>query len=167
MDIRPATSRPMSDAEATAEAERIMRRAFQPQTPEDQFPTSYRDDTPLPTHGTTPPIPQPDSRIVPTWATGTAVAGIGVSATCIGLGCGIWLACQGFAAVTLNSVLFVTFPIAAVAGVIAAVASTLRSLHAAHTENHHHYAGPVTQHHKTHNTSNQHGMFARTRNDIA
>jgi hypothetical protein len=84
-----------------------------------------------------------------------------VGAACVGVGCGVWLACQGFAAVSLTSVLFVTLPIAAVAAVVAAVGSALRSLKAAHTENHHHYAGPVRQENTTTYTR---GVFARTRN---
>jgi hypothetical protein len=33
-----------------------------------QTPTHYRDDTPVPAKGDTPPVPQPDSRRVPAWA---------------------------------------------------------------------------------------------------
>jgi hypothetical protein len=157
----PETVRPdagMTDAEAAAEARRIIADAYRP-APE--VPTSYRDTTPLPAYGDTPPVLQPDRRIVPAWAAGTAVAGIGVGAACVGVGCGVWLACQGFAAVSLTSVLFVTLPIAAVAAVVAAVGSALRSVKAAHTEHHHHYTGPVRQKNTTTHTR---GVFARTTN---
>ncbi|MEU0603592.1 hypothetical protein ABZ484_36020 [Streptomyces sp. NPDC006393] len=160
-ETTPETVRPdagMSDAEATAEARRIIAEAYRP-APE--VPTSYRDTSPLPAYGDTPPVLQPDRRIVPAWAAGTAVAGIGVGAACVGVGCGVWLACQGFAAVSLTSVLFVTLPIAAVAAVVAAMGSALRSLKAAHTEHHHHYAGPVRQENTTTHTR---GVFARTTN---
>ncbi|MER7839194.1 hypothetical protein ABTY98_25800 [Streptomyces sp. NPDC096040] len=148
----------MSEDVAAAEAARIIADAYRP-APE--TPTSYRDDSPLPAYGDTPPVMQPDRRIVPAWAAGTAVAGIGVGAAFVGVGCGLWLACQGFAAVSLTSVLFVTLPIAAVAGVFAAIGTALRSLKGVHTENHHHYTGPINQHHTT---SKTYGLSARTHN---
>ncbi|MFE4969979.1 hypothetical protein [Streptomyces sp. NPDC056660] len=152
----------MTDAEATAEGRRIIADAYQPAH---EIPTAYRDTSPLPAYGTTPPVPQPDHRIVPAWAAGTAVAGIGVGATCVGIGCGIWLACQGFAAVTLTSVLFVTLPIAGVAGIVAAVGSALRALRNVHTETHHHYSGPVRQETNT-ITAPAYGLIARNRNEL-
>lgn len=158
----PAWPLRMTDAEATTEARRIIADAYRPVP---QMPTAYRDTTPLPAYGTTPPVPQPDHRIVPAWAAGTAVAGIGVGAACVGVGCGIWLACQGFAAVTLTSVLFITLPIAAVAAVAAAIGSAVRSIKATHTEHHHHYNGPVAQQNTT-QTSHTRGLIARTNNDL-
>ncbi|PWI43188.1 hypothetical protein [Streptomyces sp. ICBB 8177] len=153
----------MTDMEAAAEARRIIEDVYRPVP---QMPTAYRDTTPLPSYGPTPPVPQPDHRIVPAWAAGTAVAGIGVGVTCVGLGCGIWLACQGFAAVTLTSVLFVTLPMAAVAAVAAAIGSALRSLKATHAETHHHYAGPVRQELNT-ITAPAYGLIARNRNALS
>ncbi|WP_225831686.1 hypothetical protein [Streptomyces sp. NK08204] len=153
------TTAGMSDDQAAAEAARIIADAYRP-APE--TPTAYRDTSPLPTYGDTPPVLQPDRRIVPAWAAGTAVAGIGVGAACVGVGCGVWLACQGFAAISLTSVLFVTLPIAAVAAVAAAVGSALRSLKDVHTEHHHHYTGPVRQENTTTHTR---GVFARTHNE--
>ncbi|MFJ5640813.1 hypothetical protein [Streptomyces sp. NPDC093223] len=161
-DTTPTTSTPgvrMSDDVAVAEARRIIADAYRtaPETP-----TSYRDDSPLPAFGDMPPVLQPDRRIVPAWAAGTAVAGIGVGAAFVGVGCGLWLACQGFAAVSLTSVLFVTLPIAAVAGVFAAIGTALRSLKGVHTETHHHYTGPIQQHHSS---SKTYGVIARTHNE--
>ncbi|MFJ8097031.1 hypothetical protein [Streptomyces griseofuscus] len=153
---------PMTDAEAAAEARRIIADACQP-TP--HMPTAYRDPAPLPAYGPTPPVPQPDNRIVPAWAAGMAVAGIGVGATCVGLGCGIWLACKGFAAVTLSSVLFVTLPIAALAAVATAIGSAVRSIKATHTETHHHYTGPVRQENNT-ITAPAYGLIARNHNEL-
>ncbi|MDF3299981.1 hypothetical protein [Streptomyces tropicalis] len=153
----------LTDAEATAEARRILTEAYRP-TP--QIPTAYRDPSPLPAYGSTPPVLQPDRRIVPPWAAGTAVVGIGVGAGCVGLGCGIWLACQGLAAVTLTSVLFITLPIAALAAVTAAVGSAVRSLKTVRTETHHHYAGPVRQETNT-ITAPAYGLIARNRNTLS
>ncbi|MET8686324.1 hypothetical protein ABZV77_19120 [Streptomyces sp. NPDC004732] len=149
----------LSESDAAAEARRIIEEAYRPEPA--PTATSYRDTSPLPPHGSTPPVPQPDHRIVPPWAAGTAVVAVGVGAGFVGLGCGIWLACQGFAAVTLSSVLFVTLPIAAVASVVAAVGSAIRSAKAANTETHHHYEGPVHQEHYTVTTHTR--GFARTR----
>ncbi|MFE2077284.1 hypothetical protein [Streptomyces misionensis] len=152
----------MTEAEAVTAARRIIEDAYRPAP---QIPTAYRDETPLPAYGPTPPVPQPDRRIVPAWAAGTAVAGIGVGATCVGVGCGIWLACKGFAAVTLSSVLFVTLPIAALAAVATAIGSAVRSLKATHTETHHHYTGPVRLENNT-ITAPAYGLIARTRNEL-
>ncbi|MEU5445934.1 hypothetical protein [Streptomyces griseofuscus] len=119
----------------------------------------------LPSYSPTPLVPQPDRRTVPAWAVGTAVAGIGVGATCTGLGCGIWLACQGFAAVTLTSVLFITLPIAALAAVAVAIGSAVRSVKASRIETHHHYTGPVRQENNT-ITAPAYGLIARNRNEL-
>ncbi|MEV7500614.1 hypothetical protein [Streptomyces sp. NPDC093018] len=158
------TPRPlhMTDAEADAEARRILADAYQP-TP--RMATAYRDPAPLPAYGSTPPVVQPDNRIVPAWAAGMAVAGIGVGATCVGVGCGIWLACKGFAAVTLSSVLFVTLPIAALAAVVTAIGSAVRSAKATRTETHHHYTGPVRMENNT-ITAPAYGLIARNRNEL-
>ncbi|GAA3301127.1 hypothetical protein [Streptomyces cinereospinus] len=152
----------LTDAEATEEARRIIADAYRPVP---HVPTAYRDTTPLPAYGSTPPVPQPDHRIVPAWAAGTAVVGIGAGAGCVGIGCGIWLACQGFAAVTLTSVLFITLPIAAIAAVAAAIGSAVRSIKATHTTTHHHYAGPVRQQNNA-ITAPAYGLIARNRNEL-
>lgn len=154
-----ATAARMTEDEATAEARRIIADAYRP-APE--TPTAYRDTNPLPAYGSTPPVLQPDRRIVPAWAAGTIVAGIGVGAAFVGIGCGVWLACRGLAAVSLTDVLFVTLPIAGVAAVVTAVGSALRSLRDVRTEHHHHYSGPVRQENTTTHTR---GLFARTRNE--
>ncbi|MGA5041636.1 hypothetical protein ACPCA8_31945 [Streptomyces capoamus] len=152
----------LTAAEAAEEARRIIAEAYRPVP---QMPTAFRDPAPLPLYGSTPPVPQSDSRLVPAWAAGTAVAGIGTGAAFVGIGCGIWLACQGFAAVTLASVLFVTLPIAAVAAVAAAIGSALRSLKATHTETHHHYTGAVRLENNT-ITAPAYGLIARNRNEL-
>ncbi|MGW2811659.1 hypothetical protein [Streptomyces sp. NPDC001450] len=136
-------SRPLSESEAEAEARRIIEGLWKAEPVATS--TSFRDATPNPPYGTTPPVHQDDRRIVPAWAAGVAVASIGVGAGITGIGCSVWLVCQGFAAVTLTSVLFVTLPIAAVAALVVAVGSVVRSVKAAHTETHHHYSGPVRQ----------------------
>lgn|GEM_PF-2727178 len=147
-----ANSRPLSESEAEAEARRIIEGLWKSEPVAES--TSYVDRTPVPEYGTTPPEPQPDRRIVPGWAAGVAVASIGVGAGITGVGCGVWLVCQGFAAVTLTSVLFVTLPIAAVTTAVVAIGSVVRAVKATTVTNHHHYAGPVRQDNHTEVTNN-------------
>jgi hypothetical protein len=123
------------------------------------MPTRYRDDTPLPVVGPTPPVPQPDTRIVPGWAAGVAVASIGVGAGTTGLGCGAWLVLQGLASVTLTSVLFVTLPVAALAAVAAAVGTAVSKARSATTTNV--YRGTVVQ--RTEVTATARGMLSRAK----
>jgi hypothetical protein len=160
------TTRPLSDADAKAEAERIIAAAYRPEAPAGTpVPTSFRDDSPVPTFGTTPPVPQPDHRIVPAWAAGIAVASVGVGAGITGVGCGAWLVLQGLASVTLAGVLMVTLPFAGLAMVVTAIGGAINQARSAVTHNH--YEGPVTQHTEISNTSTTRGMFfARTRNDV-
>ncbi|MFE9481198.1 hypothetical protein ACFYNM_21650 [Streptomyces spororaveus] len=128
-------------------------------------PTSIRDDSPVPAFGTTPPVQQPDHRIVPAWAAGIAVASIGVGAGVTGIGCGAWLVLQGLASVTLAGVLMVTLPFAAVAMVATAIGGAINKARSAVTKNV--FEGPVTNRTEIHNNSTTRGMFfARTRNDI-
>jgi hypothetical protein len=168
MNFDPTTSRPLSDAEAKAEAERIIAAAYQPQPPTaPPVATSFRDDTPLPKYGTTPPVPQADHRIVPAWAAGIAVASIGVGAGITGVGCGAWLVLQGLASVTLAGVLMVTLPFAGAAMVATAIGGAINKARSAVTKNVTVYEGPVTQNTHTENHSTTRGMFfARTRNDV-
>ncbi|MGW5353410.1 hypothetical protein ACWERV_23225 [Streptomyces sp. NPDC004031] len=164
MTFDPTTSRPLSDAEAKAEAERIIAAAYQPQP---SVPTFYRDDSPLPQYGTTPPVPQEDRRIVPGWAAGIAVASIGAGAGITGVGCGAWLVLQGLASVTLYGVLLVTLPFAGAAMVATAIRGAINQARSAVTKNVTVYEGPVTQNTEINNTSTTRGMFfARTRNDV-
>ncbi|MFI1177858.1 hypothetical protein [Streptomyces melanogenes] len=157
-------TRPLSDDEAKAEAERIIARSYyRPQTPPVRhMPTAFRDDTPLPAYGDTPPVPQDDKRIVPAWAAGIAVASIGVGTGSVGLGCCAWLILHGLASVTLNSVLIVTLPVAAFAMAVTAIGGAISKARSPVTV----YKAPVTQNTQINNTSNQRGMFSRTRNDV-
>ncbi|GGP84072.1 hypothetical protein FHS33_006654 [Streptomyces calvus] len=165
MDFHPTAGRPMSDSEAAAEARRIIETEFRTQQPVRQFETSFRDDSPLPRYGDTPPVKQDDRRIVPAWAAGIAVASIGVGAGVTGIGCGAWLVLQGLASVTLAGVLMATLPFAGIAMVATAIGGAISKARSAVTKTV--YEGPVTQHTEIHNNSSTRGMFfARTRNDI-
>ncbi|WP_086797995.1 hypothetical protein [Streptomyces caniscabiei] len=164
MDFEHIT-RPLTDAEAKAEAQRIIEENFRPEVPVVRhIPTSFRDDSPLPPYGDTPPVRQDDKRIVPAWALGIAVASIGVGAGVTGIGCGAWLVLQGLASVTLYGVLMVTLPFAGVAMVATAIGGAINKARNAVTKNV--FEGPVVQNTQINNTSNQRGMFSRTRNDV-
>ncbi|MDQ0689018.1 hypothetical protein QFZ56_008064 [Streptomyces achromogenes] len=163
----PANTRPQSDplseSEAAAEARRIIEGLWRSEPTAKA--TSFVDPTPTPAYGTAAPVHQDDRRIVPAWAAGVAVASIGVGAGITGIGCGVWLACQGFAAVTLTSVLFVTLPIAAVATVVVAVGSAIRGVKATHNETHHHYDG-ATVHQKNTNVADQPKWFGQSNTTV-
>jgi hypothetical protein len=156
-------SRPLSESEAEIEARRIIEGLWKAEPA--LTATSYVDRAPVPEYGTTPPEPQPDHRIVPGWAAGVAVASIGVGAGITGVGCGVWLVCQGFAAVTLTSVLFVTLPIAAVAAAVVAIGSVVRSVKATNVTTHHHYAAPVRQENHT-EVTNHSKWFGRSNTSL-
>ncbi|MFE5714507.1 hypothetical protein ACFQ7J_27305 [Streptomyces sp. NPDC056501] len=167
MDIQPTPPawQVMTETEADAEADRLINEAMSRERPPSAapFPTSFRDMTPLPDFGPTPPVKQDDRRTVPDWALGTAVASIGIGAGVTGIGCGAWLILHGLAAVTLTSVLMVTLPLAALAALATAIGIALQHARANvnHTENH--YNAPVTQH-TTHTEQTARGLLARITN---
>ncbi len=124
-------------------------------------PTSVRvDDESIPSFkdgprvGTTPPVAQPDSRIVTAWALGLAVGSIGVGAGSIGLGCAVWLACKGLSSVihslstvTLAGVLTVAIPFAGLAMIVTAVGGAISKAGRAVVPDVHHHNG--TEYHQT------------------
>ncbi|MQY14984.1 hypothetical protein SRB5_51610 [Streptomyces sp. RB5] len=55
----PRTDRPLTDAQADAEARRIIADVYRPDDAAVATPTAFRDDTPLPTYGDMPPVAQP------------------------------------------------------------------------------------------------------------
>lgn len=146
----------LTEAQASAEAARLINEAYRPELP--PAPTYFRDDSPVPTIGTTPPVPQPDSRIVPQWAAGVAVASIGVGAGVTGLGCGAWLVLQGLSSVTLLGVLAIAAPFAGVAMVATAIGAAVSKAKSASTTNI--YRGSVVQ--RTEITSTARGMLSRS-----
>lgn len=150
----------LTDSEASAEAARLIAEAYRPEAP--ATPTYFRDPIPAPTAptiGTTPPVPQPDSRIVPQWAAGVAVASIGVGAGVTGLGCGAWLVLQALSSVTLLGVLAIAAPFAGIATVTTAIGAAISKAKSASTTNV--YQGTVIK--RTEITSTARGIGARSR----
>lgn len=127
-------------------------------------PTAYRDDTPVPAIGDTPPVAQPDSRRVPTWATGIAVASIGIGAGATGIGCAVWLAAKGLAAITLTGVLAALSPFVGAAVLALAIGAAIARAGRASTTNV--YKGSVSVTNKTEIRSTARGLFARNRNTL-
>ncbi|MET9909708.1 hypothetical protein ABZZ74_23385 [Streptomyces sp. NPDC006476] len=139
--------------------------------------TSYRNPDPnVPSHqdgprvGTTPPVPQPDSRLVPQWALGVAVASIGVGAGTTGLGCAVWLACKGLASVihslssvTLAGVLTVAIPFAGAAMLATAIGGAISKAKRAVVPEIHHHNGPEYHEHHTTET-NTRAVWSKTIN---
>lgn len=169
-------TRPLTDEEAKAEAERILTQAYQPERRETpavrHMPTSFRDDSPLPAFGDAPIVKQDDKRIVPAWAAGIAVASIGVGAGSTGLGCAAWLAFRGLSLVSVPSLerfaLIVIAPFAGLSMVLTAAGAAIAKAKASSTTNNttHVYEGPVIQNTKINNTSHQRGILSRTHNDV-
>ncbi|WP_030753192.1 hypothetical protein [Streptomyces sp. NRRL S-31] len=149
---------PLTDTEASAEAKRLIREAYRPETPAPAA-TTFRDTTPVPAIGSAPPVLQPETRIVPQWAAGVAVASIGVGAGAVGLGCAAWLFLQALSSVTLTGVLAVTAPFAGAAALATALGGAISKARKASTTNV--YQGTVIK--RTEITSTARGIGARSR----
>lgn len=133
-------------------------------------PTNYRDDTlpNTPGIGPTPAVPQPDTRRVPTWATGLAIGSIGIGAGATGLGCAAWLAFKGLSMVSVPSLqtlaLVILAPFAGAAILALTIGTAIAKTKRSHTTNI--YKGAVTVTSKTEVHSTARGMFARNRNHL-
>ncbi|MFE9386102.1 hypothetical protein ACFYMO_23215 [Streptomyces sp. NPDC007025] len=147
---------PMTPRQAESEARRIITEAF-----DAPACTSYRDTSPAEPTGAQP-VAQPETRTVPTWAVGTAVASIGVGAGAVGLGCAVWLAAQGLAAITLAGVLAALAPFLGVALVVLAAGAALNRAKRSSTP--HIHTGTVVK--NTQVTTQTRGMLSRTRTEV-
>ncbi|MCG6496633.1 hypothetical protein [Kitasatospora sp. A2-31] len=157
-----AARRPLTEAEAAVEAARLIAEAYRQEEAAPLLPTAYRDDSPVPAVGDTAPAALPDTRAVPQWATGIAVASLGVGLGATGLGAAAWLVLDGLSAVTLTGVLAIAAPFAGLALVVIAAGAAWAKARAAappSTSTTNVYQGTVTQ--RTDVTSNVRGMFAR------
>ncbi|TLQ39003.1 hypothetical protein [Streptomyces marianii] len=148
----------LSDAQA-AEARRLIADAYRP-TP--TVPTSYRDTSPVPAIGDTPPVPQPGRPPMSQRATDVSGVMLAAGAASLPIGGSVSLVLY-----TLGHVDPVSLAIGAGAPVafVAAIAAALRRLQGVHTEHHHHYSGTVVQDHSSVTTKTR-GLIARTNNDL-
>ncbi|MER7507060.1 hypothetical protein ABTX82_01725 [Streptomyces lavendulae] len=148
----------------TADADREQAARIIQAVEEAMTATAYRDESPLPEVGTTPPIAQPGRPPMSQRATdissimlygGLATVPPGLIA--IGL-----LVASGYADPAVIGMICVAPAVIAVP--VLAVARLLRGAQGVVPgEQHHHYNGPVSQQHQTVNTQTR-GLFAKTIN---
>lgn len=144
------TNPAMTDAEAAIEARRIIT----------DFATAYRDHTPVPHVGATPPVPQPGRPPMSQGAVdaSTVMLSAGVASLPVGaVAIGVLLA-SGHADPTVIGMICAA-P-AALAVPILAIARLVRGAKP-EPDVHHHYSGPVDQRH-VHTTTR--GVWAKTNN---
>ncbi|MFI5831061.1 hypothetical protein ACIA6C_28070 [Streptomyces sp. NPDC051578] len=126
--------------------------------------TAYRDPSPIPAVGPTPPVPQPGRPPMSQKATDASALMLCGSAVALSVG-----GATSLVLYTLGQVDPVTLAIGAAGAValVLAVGALIRTatsgLQGVHTETHHHYSGPVSQEHHTVSTQTR-GFFAKTIN---
>ncbi|MFE7365925.1 hypothetical protein [[Kitasatospora] papulosa] len=155
-----AAGRPLSELEADARARQLIDAAYRP------TPTSFRDETPVPTYGPTPPVVQDGRPPMSQRATDASALMLSGSVAALSVG-----GATSLVLFTLGQVDPTTLAVAGAAPValVLAVGSLLRSVGKAkadmHTETHNHFTGSVRQE-TTNVSSTTKGLFARNRNDI-
>ncbi|MCW5254286.1 hypothetical protein [Streptomyces sp. SHP 1-2] len=151
----------MSPDEAEAEARRIITDAYRPAP---ALPTSYRDTTPLPTHGSTPPVPQPGTPPMSQRATdaGRLMITAGLATVPPGLVAIGLLATSPYADPTVIGMICAA-PAAIAVPILALARLLSRAAEATPDTHQHHYTGPVHQTHHTTRTTTR-GVWARTTN---
>lgn len=128
--------------------------------------TSYRNPDPdVPSHkdgprvGDTPPVVQPDSRLVPQWALGVAVASIGVGAGTTFIGCGAWLLFKGLSMVSVPGLerfaWIIIAPFAGAAMLATAVGGVISKAKRAVALEIHNHNGPEYHEHEHHTDSSR------------
>ncbi|MGW3401201.1 hypothetical protein [Streptomyces zhihengii] len=132
-------------------------------------PTAYRDDTPVPAIGTTPPVPQPGRPPMSQRATDASalmLSGSVLTLAAGGAASGLLFA-SGYADPTTVALIAaapigLAAPILAISWVIKHAKAAAAALPA---EQHHHYTGTVHQDQRTVNSTNL-GLWASTRNHL-
>ena len=142
----------MSDAEAAAEARRIIADAYRP--------TAYRDTTPVPARGDTPPVTQPGRPPMSQGATDASVLMLaGASATTmVGGTAAVLMYVSQFADPLVCGLVF-----GAPTALVLALARLLKGAKPA-PEIHQHYEGPVYQDQRNIHTRTT-GVWAKTNNE--
>ncbi|MET8982059.1 hypothetical protein ABZX85_41350 [Streptomyces sp. NPDC004539] len=151
----------LSEAAAEAEAARIIADAYRPAP---AVPTSYRDTSPLPAHGDTPPVAQPGippmsqravdaSRLMLTAGLATVPPGL--------VAIGILVASRQADPTVIGMIC--AAPAAVAVPVLALARLFTRAREAAPDTHHHHYDGPVYQDQRTTHTRTA-GVWAKTDN---
>lgn len=129
-------------------------------------PTMYRDPTPLPTTGPTPPVPQPGRPPMSQKATDASTLMLtgGAATLMVGGGASLVMLASGYADPTVCAIAFgaptvLVLAIARLVGKAKAVAETLPA------PVHHHYNGNVTVDQRSLHTQTR-GVIAHTRNQL-
>ncbi|NYV73198.1 hypothetical protein [Streptomyces sp. UH6] len=143
------TTPPLTDEQAAAEARRII----------GAFAVGYRDESPLPAYGPTPPVPQPGRPPMSQRATDASTVILAVGAASLPVGGSTALVLWALGTVDpAQLAIGATTPVA----LVLAVGATLRKLAGVRTTHHHHYDGAnVTQDHRETHTK---GVIAKTVN---
>ncbi|WP_329350509.1 hypothetical protein OG226_29235 [Streptomyces sp. NBC_01261] len=142
----------MSDAEAATEARRIIADAYRP--------TAYRDPSPVPVRGDTPPVAQPGRPPMSQGATDASVLMLagGVTTTMVGGTAAVLMYVSQFADPLVCGLVF-----GAPTALVLALAQLLKGAKPA-PDVHHHYDGPVYQDQRNIQTRTT-GVWAKTNNE--
>ncbi|ELP67359.1 hypothetical protein PV735_23195 [Streptomyces turgidiscabies] len=146
-----ATDTGMNEAQAETEARRIIADAYRP--------TTYRDTTPVPAHGETPPVAQPGRPPMSQGATDASVLMLAgaTATTMVGGTAGVLLYLSQFANPIVCGLVF-----GAPTALVLALARLARHAKPA-PDIHHHYEGPVYQDQRNVHTRTT-GVWAKTNN---
>ncbi|KOG73780.1 hypothetical protein ADK77_08060 [Streptomyces antibioticus] len=153
-ETTPGTTQPhavMSDAEAAAKARRIIAEAY--------GPTVYRDDTPVPAYGPTPPVAQPGRPPMSQGATDASVLMLtgGATTAMVGGTAAVLMYVSQFADPVVCGLVF-----GAPTALLLALARLIKRAKPA-PDVHHHYTGPVYQDQRNVHTTTR-GVWAKTNN---
>jgi len=143
------TTPALTDEAAALEAERIIT-------------TAFRDPTPVPAVGTTPPVAQPGRPPMSQGATDASVLMLSGSVLTVAVGgtSSLVMYASGYADPVVCAIVF-----GAPAVLVLALSRLLgRAKNALPAEHHHHYNGPVTQTHQT--VTNQNRWLGKTSNRL-
>lgn len=129
-------------------------------------PTSYRDDTPVPAYGPTPPVPQPGRPPMSQKATDTSALMLSGSVLTLATGAAatgiLWA--SGHADPTVVACICAAPP-ALLLALSRVVKRFKETVEAAPPVIHQHYTGPVHQDHRTTSTTTR-GVWAKTNNQL-
>ncbi|WUS20741.1 hypothetical protein OG693_39525 (plasmid) [Streptomyces sp. NBC_01259] len=128
--------------------------------------TTYRDDTPLPAVGTTPPVAQPGRPPMSQKATDASALMLAGGATTVMVGgtASLVMLASGYADPAVCAIVFGA-PAVMVLALSRLVGKAKAVVEAAPTPTHHHYNGNVTVDQRSLNTQTR-GFIANTRNEL-
>lgn len=151
-------AQPTQVGQPTAQAQQIINAIEEVYAP----PTTYRDETPLPSVGPTPPVPQPGQAPMSQWAIDASGILRGVAVASLPVGTGLWLVGQ-VEPLTLG-IIFGS-PVALALAVGRLVSHIKNAVEAAPPTVHNHYEGQVTVDQRS-ITSRTTGVIASSRETI-